>query len=105
MEIRNAASRLDSGSSIRNTDGSPHHRPAERDALALAAGQLTRAALQKRRDLEFRRRIADAAVDLGAIDPSHPQAEGDILVDRLVRIKRIALKHHRDIAADAAAGR
>ena len=41
---RSLASRLDSGSSIRNTDGLADDGPAHGDALALAAGKIPRAA-------------------------------------------------------------
>ena len=43
---RSLASRLDSGSSMRNTFGVAHDRAAHGHALALAAGQVRRLALQ-----------------------------------------------------------
>ena len=50
------------------------------------------------RNLKLLCRVADPAVDLILRGVAHLQAEGDIAVDRLVRIERIALEHHRDIA-------
>jgi hypothetical protein len=75
-----------------------HHGATQRHALALAARKLVRPTLQQRLDFETARGIAHAAVDfvLGVL--AHPQAKGDVLVDRFVRVERIALEHHGDVA-------
>ena len=49
-------------------------------------------------DFELGGGVADPAVDLGRGDFAHAQAEGDVVVDRFVRIERVALEHHRDVA-------
>jgi hypothetical protein len=50
------------------------------------------------RDIEPRRRVADTTVDLFAFVVAHPQTERDVLVHRLVRIERVALEHHGNVA-------
>ena len=75
-----------------------HERAAERDALALAAGELVRSALEQRLDLERARRVPDAALDLGLRMAAHAQAKSDVLAHRLVRVERVALEHHRHVA-------
>jgi hypothetical protein len=37
-------------------------------------------------------------VDFGLRHPLHPKREGHIRADRFVRIKRVVLEHHRDVA-------
>ena len=43
----------------------PDDRPADRDALALAAGKLSRQAFQERRNVQHLRRVSHATLDLG----------------------------------------
>ena len=43
-------------------------------------------------------RVADALVDLLLRQLPHPQPERDVLVHREVRVERVALEHHRDVA-------
>jgi hypothetical protein len=50
MWTRSLASRFESGSSKRKTFGSRTIAAAHRDALALAAGELLRLALEERRE-------------------------------------------------------
>ena len=73
-------------------------RAAERDALRLAAGELARAALQQRLDVQQPRGFADAAVDLGLGHLAPPQAEGEVVEDRHLRVQRVVLEDHRDVA-------
>src|SRR3954463_5198895 len=68
---------------------------ADGDALALAAGQGLGLALEQRFKLEDARGVLDEAVDLGLRLLRHLQAEGDVVVDRHVRIERVGLEHHR----------
>ena len=45
--------------------GIAHQGAADRDALALAAGELVRPAVEQLLDLQHARRLGDAALDLG----------------------------------------
>ena len=75
-----------------------HDRPAERDALPLAAGQLFRLAIEKLVEAEDRGCGGDPLLDVGLGDLPQLQAERHVVADRHVRVERIALEHHRDIA-------
>ena len=78
--------------------GRAHQRPAHGDALALAAGELARLAAEIVAELQQLRRLAHLAVDLRLVGAAHLEAEADILGDRQVRVERIGLEHHRDVA-------
>src|SRR5262249_19167110 len=71
---------------------------AERDALALAAGELPRLAAQQFADAEDVGRLLDALADLAPVELAHLQAEGHVVVHAHVRIERVVLEHHGDIA-------
>ena len=43
-------------------------------------------------------RLLDAAVDLVLLDLAQLQAEGEVVVHAHVRVERVALEHHRDVA-------
>ena len=73
-------------------------RPAERDALPLAAGQLLGLAVEQLLQLEDPGRLADPPLDLRLGDLAQLQAEGEVVADRHVRVERVALEHHRDVA-------
>ena len=78
--------------------GLAHEGTAHGDALALAAGELGRQALEQRRELEH----AGGTLD-GVGDPLHRclphlQAEGEVLVDRHVRVEGVGLEDHGDAA-------
>ena len=73
-------------------------RAAERDALALAAGKLLGLAVEQVRQLDRRRRLADALVDLSLGDLAQLQAEREVVEDAHVRVERVALEDHRDVA-------
>ena len=68
---------------------------ADGDALALAAGKCLGLALEQRFELEDSGGVLDEAVDLGLGLLRHLQAEGDVVVDRHVRVERVGLEHHR----------
>ncbi len=72
--------------------------PADRDALALTTGELLRFALQELLQSEHVGDLADAPVDLGLRHAAELQTEGDVVVDGHVRIERVVLEHHRDVA-------
>ena len=95
---RSLASRLESGSSIRKTRGVAHQRAAERHALLLAARELARLALEQMRHVEhLAPPPCTLLVDLGLGQLAHLQREGEVLVDRLLRVERVVLEHHRDV--------
>ena len=48
--------------------------------------------------LQDLRRVPHAAVDLRLVGLREFQAEGHVLVDRHVRVERVGLEHHRDLA-------
>jgi hypothetical protein len=74
-------------------DGAPH-----RDALALAAGQRLGLAVQQLGDVENARGMVDALADLFLGEFAQFQPERHVLEHRHVRIERVILKHHRDVA-------
>ena len=72
-------------------------RPAHRDPLPLATGQLLRLAGEVRREIEEPRRPRDALIDDVLRRLPQPQAEGDVVRDGEVRVQRVVLEHHRDV--------
>ncbi len=78
--------------------GVAHQRAADRDPLALAAGELVRAAVEQMLDLQHRGRLGDALVDLRLRRLRHAQAEGQVLAHRHARVERVGLEHHGDAA-------
>ena len=75
-----------------------HQRAAHRDPLTLTAGELAGLAVEQLVDLQQLGRLADPPVDLGARRPALPQPVGQVAVHRHVRIQRVVLEHHRDVA-------
>jgi hypothetical protein len=75
-----------------------HDRPAHRHALTLAAGELARLAVEVLLELEDRCRLADARVDLVLGDLGQLERESDVVVHRHVRVQRVVLEHHGDVA-------
>ena len=59
-------------------------RAGERDALALAAGELVRLALGERRQLDQLQHLLDARVDLGLRHAVLLEAEGDVAPRRVM---------------------
>jgi hypothetical protein len=78
--------------------GLAHDRPPHRDALALPSRELTRLALQERRELEDAGGLLDALVDLLLAHAADAQAVRHVVVHAHVRVKRVVLEHHRDVA-------
>ena len=74
-------------------DSAPH-----RHALTLATGQFLRLAVEIRIDMQQRGRALYALVDLGLGHTAQFQRERHVVVDAHVRIERVVLKHHRDVA-------
>ena len=77
--------------------GVPHQRAAHGDALALAAGELARLALEQVRDAQHGGSTLHPRADLGIRRVPHPEPEGHVLEHRHMRIERVVLKHHRDV--------
>ena len=93
-------------------------RTAECDALALPAGEIARLAPEQGRETQHLRRLRDPLVDLGARQPRDLEREGEVFAHVLVRVERVALENHGEVAlrggkavdlppadADGAAGR
>ncbi len=75
-----------------------HQRAADRDALALAARELRRAAAHQGLQAEHRRQLVHAPRHLLARRAALAQAEGEVLAHAHVRIQRVVLEDHRDVA-------
>ena len=75
-----------------------HDRPAHRHPLALTARERAWLAVEERLEPEDVSRLADALVDLVLRRLSQPEAEGDVVVHGQVRVERVALEDHRDVA-------
>ena len=73
-------------------------RPAEGDALALAAGELLGLAVEQLLELEDPGRLVDPLLDVRLGDLAQLEAEREVVADRHVRVERVALEHHRDVA-------
>src|SRR6266853_1598063 len=75
-----------------------HARASHRDALALAAGELARIAPQVFHEPEDQRRFFDPHARLLARFAGELQAECHVVVYRHVRVERVVLEHHGDVA-------
>ena len=78
--------------------GLAHHGAPHRDALALAAGELAGLAVEQLVEAEDLRDVVHAPVDLGLGRLAHLQAERQVLAHGHVRVERVVLEHHRDVA-------
>jgi hypothetical protein len=81
---------LDSGSSIKNACGSR--------TIARPAAQRGRLALQVRVETEHGGRVADPPPDLVFRGVPQLQPERQVLFHGHVRVQRVVLEHHRDVA-------
>src|SRR5579883_2167503 len=73
--------------------GVANDRPAKRHPLPLPAGEGVRLAPEEGREAELCRRQPDPPLDLARGDDAPPEAEGEIVEDVHMRIKRIGLEH------------
>ena len=113
LELRDLGAHLDAqlGVEVRERLVHQEHlrladdRAAHRDALPLAAGELLRLAGEVRRQVEELRRPRDALVDDALRHLPQPQPEGDVLRDGQVRVERVVLEDHRDVAVLRRRGR
>ena len=71
---------------------------AEGDALTLAAGQSLRLAVEQLLDAQDLGRLADQLVDLVLGLLAQLEAERHVVIHGHVRIQRVVLEHHRDVA-------
>ena len=74
------------------------NRAAHRDALALTAGQLSGIAIEIRDETENVAGLLNALLDLGLRALGEHQRERHVVADGHVRIERVVLEHHRDVA-------
>jgi hypothetical protein len=79
--------------------GRAHERPADGDTLPLAARELLGPAVEVGIDPEGARGRRDLAADLGRRLPAQREREREVLVHRHVRVERVALEHHGDVAS------
>ena len=75
-----------------------HDRAAHRHALALAARELARIAVEQVGEPEDLGRRPHPRGDLGLRRVLQHQREGHVVGDRQVRVERVVLEHHRDVA-------
>src|SRR5262249_20791598 len=74
-----------------------HHRARERDALALAAGELARLALEQMADAEKPGGPVDLLPERRSLDMLRLQRERDVVENGHVRVERVALEDHCDL--------
>ncbi len=75
----------------------PDDRPAHRDPLALATGELPGLATPDLGQTERGEHLADLLIYLGLFQRGHPQRKRDVFLDGHMRIEREVLKHHRNL--------
>jgi hypothetical protein len=78
--------------------GVAHDRASHGHPLALAAGQLGRLTVQKLGQIKDFRGLLDLLCDLSLVHLGQGQRERDVLAHSHVRVERIRLEHHRDVA-------
>ena len=75
-----------------------HDRPTHRHPLALPARQLGRLAIEVLLEVEDAGRLADPLAPAPPSAPAYLEVEADVLGDRHVRVQRVGLEDHRDVA-------
>ena len=73
-------------------------RAAHRDPLALAARELRRPPVEELLEPEQLRDLVDPPCDLVLRRPPHLEPVAEVLADGHVRVERVALEDHRDVA-------
>ena len=74
--------------------GFPHNGPADGNALALAARQLTGAPVKIFCQVQNPGRVLDPPRLFRLVKAGHAEREGDVLANRHMRVERIGLEHH-----------
>ena len=75
-----------------------HDGPPQRHALPLTTGKLLGLPREQLADTQQLRCVLHAPVNLALGRPPQLQAEREVVVHAHVRIQRVALEHHRDVA-------
>jgi len=75
-----------------------HDGAAHGDALPLAPGQLLRLAVEQFGYVQDAGGLIDPALDLVLREALQAQPERHVLVHRHMRVERVVLEHHRDVA-------
>ena len=75
-----------------------HDGTAHRDALALAAGKVARSTIKIGAEFEDLCRTLDVRLNVGGLHAADLEAVGHVLAHRHVRIERVVLEHHGDVA-------
>ena len=75
-----------------------HDRAAHGDALALSARERARALREHALEPEHLGGVSDSRLDLGSRDLAQLQPERHVLEGRHVRVERVVLEDHRDVA-------
>src|SRR6266849_3542984 len=78
--------------------GIAHDGAAHRHALALPARKLARIAVEIRFQIEDSRRLGNPFLDDPVVLLAQTEREAHVLAHRHVRIERVALEYHRDVA-------
>jgi hypothetical protein len=78
--------------------GLAHDRTAHRHALALPTGHRLGLAVQVGLEVEDLRGLLHAGLDLVLVHAGDLQGEAHVLAHGHVRVERIGLEHHRDVA-------
>jgi hypothetical protein len=73
-------------------------RAAHRHALPLPAGKLARLAVEQRAELENAGGAVDACLDVVLREAADLEAVRHVLEHAHVRVQRVVLEHHRDVA-------
>ncbi len=76
----------------------PRDRARHRDALTLSAGEGERTSVHQVLEPEQARGLVDPFCDLLARRPAHFEAERDVLAHGHMRVERVVLEDHRDVA-------
>src|SRR5205809_8068246 len=79
-----------------------HQGATERHTLPLATGELRRPALEQWAEPEPVRDLLHPTGDFGGRDAPHLEPEGDVASHGEVRVQRVGLEHHRDVARSGA---
>jgi hypothetical protein len=75
-----------------------HDRAPHRDALTLAAGEVRGLAVEMVGEVEHLRRVLDLLLDLGLVDLGQLEREAHVVAHGHVRVQRVVLEDHRDVA-------
>ena len=76
----------------------PDDGAAHRHALSLAAGKCARLAVEIRLQIEDASRLGDSSIDLRLRQLLDLERERDVAANGQVRVERVVLKDHRDVA-------